>query len=381
MRPVRHGTSIACAVALSVIGAGCDGPVVPEPPADGGAAPVSLANGPGDGPHALAPALFDIAAAPDGGILVAGNTSILEIRGQGIAHVADIPAIPGATVNGVAATGRGSLFATTGGPDLAAGTGVWHVSHGGARLVGDIEAFETANDPDAFAGPRWKDQACEEDPLQGFSAGPQSNPYHLTALSGSTVLLGDAAGNTVLAASRNGDVDWVAVLTPPVDANGDWRFLKTAESDPSIDCYVQPVPTSVAIGPDGAYYVGELTGAPAVPGWSRVWRLAPGARHVVCPSDHCEEVLSGFTSIIDVEFGPDGSLYVVEYDENGWLAVVIGAPLAGGTLNRCDPGAGTCQVAASGLTLPSAITFDKRGQAWLLENNIVAPTVRRLALP
>ena len=378
MRSTPHGRSFAFAVALSALGAGCDAPVMPE---GGGPTPAFLANGAGDGPHGFSPAVFDIAAMPDGGILVAQNSSIHEIRRQGIAHVADVPTIPGATVNGLAVTGRGSFFATTGGPDLAAGTAVWHVSRGGARLVGDIEAFETANDPDAFAGPRWKHQACEEDPFQGFSAGPQSNPYHLTKLSGGTALVGDAAGNTVLSASTNGNVDWVAVLTPPVDGNGDWRFLKTAESDPSIDCYVQPVPTSVAIGPDGAYYVGELTGAPGVPGWSRVWRIAPGARHVVCPSDDCEVVLSGLTSVIDVEFGPDGSLYVVEYDENGWLAVVLGAPLAGGTVNRCDVEAGTCVAAATGLDLPAAITFDKRGRLWLLESNIIAPTVRRLDLP
>jgi len=40
------------------------------------------------------------------------------------------------------------------------------------------------------------------------------------------------------------------------------------------DLYARPlsaaprrlVPTSVAVGPDGAYYVGELTGFPVVPG-------------------------------------------------------------------------------------------------------------------
>lgn len=379
MRSATHRRSLALAALLTAAVAACDAPVMPE--GDGDARSVAFANGPGDGPHALSPAVFDIAATPDGGILAGENASILEIRGQGISRVADIPALPGAAVNGVVATGRGSFFAAVAGLDLARGAGVWHVSRGRVRLIGDIEAFETANDPDAFEGPQWKNQACEEDSFQGFSAGPQSNPYHLVDLSGSRVLVADAAGNTVLSVGKDGEVDWVAVLTPPVDGNGDWRFLKTAEADPSIDCYVQPVATSVAIGPDGAVYVGELTGAPATPGWSRVWRIEPGARHVVCPSGRCEEVLSGLTSIIDLAFGPDGSLYVVEYDENSWLAVVTGGALAGGTLDRCDVEAGTCQVAASGLSLPSAISFDKQGGLWLLENNIIAPTVRRLDLP
>lgn len=132
------------------------------------------------------------------------------------------------------------------------------------------------------------------------------------------------------------------------------------------------------MGPDGAYDVGELTGAPSVPGWSRLWRIEPGASHVVCPSGACKMIADGFTSIIDVAFGPDGWLYVVEYDENGWLSVVVGGPIAGGTVNRCDPSTGSCEVVASGLTLPSAITLDKWGGLWLLENNVIAPTVRRI---
>lgn len=209
--------------------------------------------------YTFRPAVFDIDAAPDGSILVAENTTIREIRGGTVEDVGTIPAHPGSPINGLEMTGRGSFFATSGGLDLAAGAGVWHVSHGQASLVGDIEAFETAHDPDAFEGQKWKNQACEEDPAQGLSAGPQSNPYHLAQLTGSTVLVPDAAGNTLLSVSNSGAVDWVAVFTPPMDENGDWRILKTAENDPEIDCYVQPVPTSVAVGDDGAYYVGELT--------------------------------------------------------------------------------------------------------------------------
>jgi hypothetical protein len=244
--------------------------------------------------------------------------------------------------------------------------------------VGDIEAFETENDPDAFEGPQWKDPACEEDLTQGFSAGPQSNPYHLKALSGSTVLVADAAGNTLLSAKKNGDVDWVAVFTPPTDENGAYRFLKTAEDDPEVDCYVQPVPTSVAVGPGGDYFVGELTGAPATPGWSRIWRIKGGANNVTCPSGNCEVFADGLTSVIDLEFGADGSLYAVEYDANGWLAATAFGKAAGGTIQRCDVDSGSCEPVEEGLPLPSAITFDKQGELWLLENNIIAPVVRRV---
>lgn len=357
-----------------------------------------------EGPYHFSPPVFDIAAAPNGNILVAetvfpavqptpGETSttvVKEIRrhGQGgVREIVEITTPLGSPINGLETTGRGSFFATGGALDLAFAGAVYHVSRGTARLVGDIEVFETANDPDAFEGLEWKDQACEAVPP--FSAGPQSNPYHLARLSGSTVLVGDAAGNTLLSVGADGKVDWIAILTPPVaDGSGsddpaDWMVLFPLDAE--TNCYVQPVATSVAIGPDGAYYVGELTGVTPgdlggpgpTTGLSRVWRIDGGASNVVCPSAECQVALSGFTSIIDVAFGPDGRLYVVEYDEAGWFAATGGSP-DGGTVNSCDIDTGTCSVVEGGLGLPSAITFDPSGDLWLLENNIVAPTVRKL---
>ncbi len=332
------------------------------------------------------PVAYDLDAAPDGSILVTQNGTVQRIRKGVVTQVAEIPGTLGQPANGLAVVGTNSYFLASGGLDLAAGAGVWHVNNGGAQLIGDIETFETASDPDAFEGPQWKNQACEEDPAQGFTAGPQSNPYHLAALTGSMALVGDAAGNTVLSVKKNGTVDWVAVLTPPIDQNGDYRFLKTAENDPTIDCYVQPVPTSVAIGPTGDYFVGELTGAPATPGWSRIWRIESGANNVVCPSPQCTMFADGLTSIIDMEFGPDGMLYGVEYDIEGW-AVAIGKVFdpsqdpAGGTLKRFDPATGSHTTLYSGLPLPSAITFDKWDNLWMLENNLTGPTVRKVNLP
>lgn len=332
--------------------------------------------------------VFDIAATPNGSILVADayTGTIHEIRNGESSPLASIP-VPDtgsfpSGVNGLAAIGRGNFFATTGGGDLAAGAKLWRVSPGNARMVADIEAFEIARDPDSSIGPAWKDPRCEA--VAPFSEGPQSNPYHLAALSGGEALVADAAGNSLLSARTDGRIEAVAVFTPPVVGGGsssdpaDWMTL--FQLPDGADCYVQPVPTAVAIGPDGAYYVGELTGVPAVPGLSRVWRIEPGARNVVCPSVDCQVAISGLTSVIDVAFGPDGQLYVVEYHADGWLSAFSPNPFDG-TVKRCDVQTGQCITVADELPLPSAITFDKSGAAWLLESNIVAPTVRRLALP
>ena len=88
----------------------------------------------------------------------------------------------------------------------------------------------------------------------------------------------------------------------------------------------QPVATSVAVGPDGAYYVGELKGFPAPTGSLGCGGSSPGARNVQCgESTKCTLVLDGFTSIIDLAFGPDGRLNVAQIDDASWLAMEIGA--------------------------------------------------------
>jgi len=87
--------------------------------------------------------------------------------------------------------------------------------------------------------------------------------------------------------------------------------------------------------------------------------------------------------VIDAEFGPDGYLYVVEYEQNGFLATVapaFGIPLAGGTVKKCDVNTDSCEIIEGGdgsLFLPGAITFDKWDNLWLLDN-VFAPIVRQI---
>lgn len=337
--------------------------------------------------------VYDIAATPAGSILVGENAGgvfeVKEIRRGEVGTVIEVDAET--AINGLDALGRGDYYLTTAGTDLAQDGQLWRGSHGTIRMVADLAAFERNNDPDAFAGPQWKDQACEA--IDGFSAGPQNNPFHVTALSGGTALVADAAGNTVLSAKTNGVIDWLALFTPPVDSEGDWMIRWFAGENEDIPCYVQPVPTSVAVGPGGDLYVGELTGVLSLEdgvfpiGLSRVWRVASGASNVVCsetdPSPDCELLIDGLTSVIDLAFGPDGLLYVVEYDETSWLAAFVPGTASGGTVSAYDTQGNLVDVVASGLEFPSAITFDKWGDLWLLENNDtgVPPTVRKLATP
>jgi hypothetical protein len=125
--------------------------------------------------------------------------------------------------------------------------------------------------------------------------GPQdSNPYGLLAGAGRSVVV-DAGGNALLAVSPTSEISTIAIF--PSRAQGR-----------STDA----VPNSVALGPDGAYYVGELTGVPFVPASSDVYRVAPGQE----PQVYC----SGFNFIIDVDFDRFGNLYVLEHSSSPFPA-------------------------------------------------------------
>lgn len=342
--------------------------------------------------------VFDIAALPNGNILVADFGSVKEIGKEGIREINTVPLIsgPGAGgaeestfINGLEPIGSGNFFAVRSGLDLSAGAALYRATRGNVRLVADIESFTLGDWASGGAGgqsPEWKSFNCE--PPGGYTAGPQSNPYHLTALSGSEVLIADAAGIALLHANTNGKIERVATFSPVVDP-GTGEPMVLFPLDENTDCFVEPVPTAVSVGPDGAYYVGELNGAvpanfgnqPTPDGLASIWRIEAGSRDVACPSDECTKVVSDLNSVIDIEFGPDNQLYVVEFEQNGFLAAVSpDIPLAGGTVKKCDVSSDSCEIIEGGdgsLFLPGAITFDKWNNLWLLEN-VFAPKVRRV---
>ncbi len=339
----------------AMLAAGCadtHDPTVPTDPALVRAEP--QAPGPGASFELAAP-IFGLSVSPDGSLMAASGAGLTELRRGGATLVA---ALPGAT--GVAQIGRGNAFAVTGAPGEGAGPvpgfrNLYRVSRGGARLVAELGVFEEEVNPDQVWNP----------------GEPDSNPFNLALLSGGELLVADAAANAILVADAKGEVDWVAVLPPKM-----LPFMGNMIP-------AQPVSTSIAIGPDGAYYAGELTGFPGTPGNSLVWRIEPGTRHTVCPSDACAAVLHGLTSIVNLAFGPDGTLYVVELDEAGWLATQGAGgttPAAGGAVKACDVSADTCSVVADGLDLPAGIAVGADGTVWISENESIPGTAHVHAL-
>src|SRR4029434_8856050 len=96
-----------------------------------------------------------------------------------------------------------------------------------------------------------------------------SNPFDVAVLNGNTAIVADAAANALLIVDQRGNVDWIATLPNEVVSTANIKSLVGCPAGPPNICNLppaipaQPVTASVAIGPDGAYYVGELKGFPA----------------------------------------------------------------------------------------------------------------------
>ncbi|GAB2603372.1 hypothetical protein Aab01nite_48450 [Paractinoplanes abujensis] len=111
-----------------------------------------------------------------------------------------------------------------------------------------------------------------------------------------------------------------------------------------------PVPSAVAMGPDGAFYVGELTGFPFPPGRARVWRVVPGRPP--------EVYAGGFTAVVDLDWGP-GGLYVLELARHGLLSGD-----RTGALLRVEGSGRRATIASDGLAAPSGLTI-RNGVAYV----------------
>jgi hypothetical protein len=194
------------------------------------------------------------------------------------------------------------------------------VSAGGQwRFVADLGAFEEQANPD----PRLVD----------------SDPYGVLAVPGAAVVA-DAGGNDLLRVDTAGEVSLLAVLPRVPQANDQ-----------------EPVPTSVVLGPDGAYYVGEMTGAPFVDGAASIYRVVPGQAP--------EVYLSGFKAVIDLAFDSKGNLYVLQHATGPTML------LGPGQLIRVAPD-GTRTTVIAGLDRPTSVTVGPDGALYVTNHGLSA---------
>ena len=127
------------------------------------------------------------------------------------------------------------------------------------------------------------------------------------------------------------------------------------------------VPTSIAIR-DGAFYMGNLKLFPIDPQWARIQTIDTG--HVgdedYAPGFagdyhgyHIIDSKAGFTTVVAVDFGPDGLLYVLE------LSDMAGFPTSNaGKVVRIQPN-GVLEQVVTGLSVPTGMTFGPDGRLYV----------------
>lgn len=121
----------------------------------------------------------------------------------------------------------------------------------------------------------------------------------------------------------------------------------------------QSVPTAITVGPDGAFYVSELTGYPLQAGAAQVYRLnAEGQPEVYA---------GGFTNIVDLAFDRTGGLYVLEYDADG---ILTGSDA--GALIYVSPDGKTRTTVTDELLAPTGLKIGSDGDIYISNKGFVA---------
>ncbi len=223
------------------------------------------------------------------------------------------------------------------------------------HLVADIGAYQ-GHDPDPYD--------LESNPTD-------SNPFGVVALPNGVVLVADAAGNDLLRVRPNGHVFTVAKLKPRVVTVPPGLGPKPPAGS---QVPAEAVATSVTVGSDGYYYVGELRGFPATPGTSEIWRVNPYSHNAVCDPTAptvgpCKRYADGLTSVVDLAPGSHGSIYAVTLSKKSWLATEAQPPVPGartGGLFKVGPwGHDVREIAADRLTLPGGADTARNGRVYV----------------
>jgi hypothetical protein len=185
-----------------------------------------------------------------------------------------------------------------------------------------------------------------------------TNPYGLLSLRGAH-LVADAGGNALLRVDGSGAISTLAV------------FPSRAQGRRFNGVLIDAVPTSVVVGPDGAYYVSELTGAPFLDGAANIYRVVPNGVAILNPDVY----LSGFKSVIDIAFDAHGNLYVLQFATGA-----TGNPVNSGVLRRvelfgCTTAPNDCprKDVVTALNRPTSFAIGPDGAIYVT-NNGTSPT-------
>jgi hypothetical protein len=198
----------------------------------------------------------------------------------------------------------------------------------GSGTLANLSAFEGENNPDSGqwyglldASPSCMAKLAHKIGPDGlpYSGIVDSNPYAVLAADDGW-FVADAAGNDILHVADDGSITTVAVLPPvpqvmPKQLRKELRVPRV-DGAPNVEriklpqCVVgqtlsgEPVPTDVEWGPDGDLYVSELPGFPELGG--QVVSVDPETGAVSAP------IITGLAGAVDLAVDADGNIYVAE---------------------------------------------------------------------
>lgn len=244
--------------------------------------------------------------------------------------------------NGISFNGLGNAYVSIGleadprkrnaAPELA----------GFGRLVHLLPSALSRGQGDGRSGPDWEfaaDLGQYELDANPDCGDLDSNPYGVLAVPGG-VIVPDAGANALVRIDANGSLSTLAAFSNNTTVPGEGCPAAASRDF---------VPTSVVVGPDGAYYIGHLNGLAILPGSSNVWRLEPGG----APVPYC----TGFTWIIGLAFDASGNLWVLQFS-NGPVTS------SGGSLIRVAPDCSRSTV-VTGLKNPTGVAVDDAGNVYV----------------
>ncbi len=202
------------------------------------------------------------------------------------------------------------------------------------RLVAELGPYEEANNPD------------------GTDINP--NLYGLGISQDGVIYVADAGGNTIYqVAPDTGEFSLFAVVPNLTDLTG---ATPTAEEEAMQPGPRQPVPTSVAIAPDGTITVVLL---------SESWN-GPSILDYQADGTYTVRDVQ-LSMIVDATYGPDGALYVTQL-----TADFSGEMPAPGNVFRVDAD-GTVTPVVEGLFFPHGIAFHQEsGNLFVVTNSIIS---------
>jgi hypothetical protein len=169
----------------------------------------------------------------------------------------------------------------------------------------------------------------------------------------------DASGNSLLRVDADGEISLLAVFPS--------RSTVPPRPVPPGVTLTDSVPTSVVVGPDGAYYVGELTGIPFTGtkrDRSNIYRVEAG-QDPYHPTVFLDGHVTGFNAIIDIAFkGRD--LYILQHWTTSPTAIPRDGKLirvaCGGSPLVCD---GVPTTVLGGLDGPTSIAVGPDGALYV----------------